>query len=200
LGIYLDEHLSLDQHVSNLCKKLSKSLYCIKMAKNNLNLPGLRSLYFALIHSHLSYCPVILGCLNKSNLKKLEKIQKKAIRIITKSPYNAHTQPLFFINKILPLEKIIKQAKLTFMHSVFYGYAPISFEHVWAKNSDRQLSQNLRNENEFRLPNPRIEFFKRLPTYSLPFEWNNAEELIFYDNKVTFKHALREKLFSEIMD
>jgi len=86
------------------------------------------------------------------------------------------------------------------MHSVFYGYAPISFEHVWAKNSDRQLSQNLRNENEFRLPNPRIEFFKRLPTYSLPFEWNNAEELIFYDNKVTFKHALREKLFSEIMD
>jgi hypothetical protein len=77
LGVYLDEHLSLDYHVNNICKKLAKSLYCIKMAKNNLNPPGLRSLYFALIHSHLSYCPVILGCLNKSNLKKLEKIQKK---------------------------------------------------------------------------------------------------------------------------
>ena len=174
LGVYLDEHLTLDYHVNNLCKKLAKSLYCIKMAKNNLNPPGLRSLYFALIHSHLSYCPIILGCLNKSNLKKLEKVQKKAIRIITKSSYNAHTQPLFFHNKILPLDKIIKQSKLTFMHSVFYNYAPTSFDSIWAKNSDRQLSQNLRNENEFRLPNPRIEIFKKLPPYSLPLEWNNA--------------------------
>jgi len=200
LGVYLDEHLTLDHHVNNLCKKLAKSLYCIKMAKNNLNPPGLRSLYFALIHSHLSYCPIILGCLNKSNLNKLEKVQKKAIRIITKSSYNAHTQPLFFYNKILPLEKIIKQSKLTFMHSIFYNYAPTSFESIWAKNSDRQLSQNLRNENEFRLPNPRIEIFKKLPPYSLPLEWNNAGDLVFYDNKVTFKHALREQLFSEILD
>jgi hypothetical protein len=128
----------------------------------------------------------------------LEKIQKKAIRIITKSPYNAHTQPLFFSNKILPLEKIVKQGKLLFMHSVFYEYCPISFQNIWQKNSDRQISQNLRNENEFTLPNFRIEQFKKFPLYSLPQEWNAAEELVYYQNKVTFKHALREKLLSEI--
>ena len=82
LGIYLDEHLSFDAYTNHLCKKLSRSLYCIKMAKNNINPPGLRALYFALIHSHLSYCPIILNCLTKSNLNKIEKIQKKAIRII----------------------------------------------------------------------------------------------------------------------
>jgi len=59
LGVYLDEHLTFDAHVNHLCKKLSRSLYCIKMAKNNINPPGLRALYFALIHSHLSYCPII---------------------------------------------------------------------------------------------------------------------------------------------
>ena len=74
----------------------------------------------------------------------------------------------------------------------------ISFEHVWAKNSERQLTQNRRNENEFKLPNPRIELFKKLPIYSLPLEWNNAGELVFYENKITFRHALREKLFSEL--
>ena len=42
--------------------------------------------------------------------------------------------------------------------------------------------------------------FKKLPPYSLPLEWNNAGNLVFYDNKVTFKHALREQLFSEILD
>ena len=76
------------------------------MAKNNLNPSGLRSLFFVLIHSHLSYCPIVINCLSKSNTTKLEKIQKKAIRIITKSAFNAHTQPLFIINRILPFEKI----------------------------------------------------------------------------------------------
>ena len=60
LGILLDEQLTLDLHVNQLLKKLSKSLYRINMAKNNLNPSGLRSLYFALIHSHLSYCPIVV--------------------------------------------------------------------------------------------------------------------------------------------
>jgi hypothetical protein len=200
LGILLDEHLTLDLHVNQLLKKLSKSLYCINMAKNNLNPSGLRSLYFALIHSHLSYCPIILNCLSKSNTSKLEKIQKKAIRIITKSKFNAHTQPLFIGNKILPFEKIIKNSKLLFMHSVYHEYAPTSFLHVWQKNNERQISQNLRNENDFALPIPRIERFKKFPIYSLPLEWNNAGELVFYENRAIFKHALREKLFEELMD
>ena len=41
LGIYLDEHLSLDVHVNHIVSKLTRSLYCIKMAKNNLNYQGL---------------------------------------------------------------------------------------------------------------------------------------------------------------
>jgi len=34
LGVYLDEHLTLDYHVSHITKKLTRSLYCIKMAKS----------------------------------------------------------------------------------------------------------------------------------------------------------------------
>ena len=113
------------------------------MAKNNINLKGLRSLYFALIHSHLSYCPIILDTLSKTNLNKLFKIQKKAIRIITNSKYNDHTGPLFAMHKILPLDKIIKQAKLNFMHSIAFNYAPKSFENVWIKNNERLMGLNL---------------------------------------------------------
>jgi len=131
-------------------------LYCIKMAKNNLNYTGLRSLYFALIHSHLNYCPIILSTLSTKNSTKIAKIQKKAVRIVTNSKYNAHTNPLFFQHKILPFEKIIKMAKLQFMHSIYYEYAPVSFVNTWTKNNVRSLNQNLRNDELFMLPNPRI--------------------------------------------
>jgi len=46
------------------------------------------------------------------------------------------------------------------MHSVYYDYAPTSFQQTWTKNNERDNAPNLRNENDFRLPNPRIEFFK----------------------------------------
>jgi len=31
-------------------------------------------------------------------------------------------------------------------------------------------------------------------------EWNNAGDLIFYENRATFKHALPEKLFEELLE
>jgi hypothetical protein len=204
LGIYLDEHLSFDQHVKHISNKLNKSMYCMRAAKTNLNLQGLRALYFALIHSHLSYCPSILSCLSNTNKKTLLKVQKKAIRLITKSKYNAHTAPLFLELKILPFDKIIKQGKLIFMHSINFQYAPKAFTNIWTKNGSRQgdlnqnLNLNLRNDNLFKIPAPRIELFKRMTLYSLPLEWNSSGNLMFYENQLTFKLALREQLFEEI--
>jgi hypothetical protein len=49
----------------------------------------MHTLYFALVHSHLSYCPIITSCASNANIQKIIRVQKKAIRIISnrnKSP------------------------------------------------------------------------------------------------------------------
>jgi hypothetical protein len=76
LGVYFDETLSFDYHIQHLNSKLNRSLYCINKSKNFLTKPALKSLYFALIHSHLSYCPIITSCATSQNLKKLFTTQK----------------------------------------------------------------------------------------------------------------------------
>ncbi len=81
-----------------------------------------------------------MNCVSTANFNKLYMIKKKAIRIVTNSKYNAHTLPLFLQNNIMPLEKIIKAEKLKFMHSIYYGYAPKSFENIWQKNETRDSS------------------------------------------------------------
>jgi Reverse transcriptase (RNA-dependent DNA polymerase) len=108
LGVYLDEFLNFDKHFSYLCSKLSRSLYCIKRVSNILSLKALRSLYFALIHPHLLYCSTIISCTSIKNINRIFEIQKKSIRIITKSKVNAHTVPLFLSSNILPFDKIIE--------------------------------------------------------------------------------------------
>jgi hypothetical protein len=57
LGIFLDEHLSLDTHTIHLINKLSRSLYCIKQAKYIIPLNGMKALYQSLIHSICRIAP-----------------------------------------------------------------------------------------------------------------------------------------------
>ena len=81
-------------------------------------------LYFSLIHSNLIYCIGPLSTMSSSNANKILKIQKKAIRSIAGATNREPSTPLFHKLKILPYNLLQKQAKLHFMHSVEYKYAP----------------------------------------------------------------------------
>jgi hypothetical protein len=61
LGIYFDEHLSIYNHIDKFKCKLNKSLFCINQAKYSLNKKSLMTLYYAHIHSHQTYCLVIVA-------------------------------------------------------------------------------------------------------------------------------------------
>jgi hypothetical protein len=87
------------------------------------------------------------------------------------------------------------------MHSVEYGYAPTSFANTWTKNVDRtEHEHNLRNFDSYAIPPPRIELFKKSPLYSLPFTWNNLDDLKLQHNRTTFRIGLKVNLLNLITD
>jgi hypothetical protein len=198
LGVYFDENMTFNCHFTSLANKLSRSLYCINRTKNFINKNSLITLYYALIHSHLTYCPITLSSTSSSNIKKILLIQKKAIRIISNNRYNAHTGPIFKELEILPYDKLLTEAKYKFMHSYVFNTCPISFHNTWTINSERDGIPNLRNNTLFELPHPRIELFKQSPFYTLPALWNDLNECKFYENRTTFKIAIRELLLENI--
>ncbi len=63
--------------------------------KNFVNKDALKKLYYALVHSSITYCMNVYGSANKTTLTPLFLKQKKAIRIIAKANYRDHTGPLF---------------------------------------------------------------------------------------------------------
>lgn len=196
LGVYLDEYLNFNYHTYHVCNKISRSLYSINRAKNFITLKALKLLYFALIHSHLNYCSVILNGMCNKNKDRIFKLKKRAIRTIIKSNYNAHTDPLFQSLRILSFPNIMYLASVTFMHSYVYNYAPKSFNNIWQTNYQRNGIFELRNTNGFYLPVPRIELFKRSPFYTLPMLWNLLDENKFLENKASFVSAIKDKLLS----
>ncbi len=60
------------------------------------------------------------------------------------------------------------------------------------------MGHELRNDNDYFLPQPRIEMFKQIPIYSLPAAWNAAGNLRFYQNRSTFKIALKDQQLAEL--
>ena len=144
LGLYLDEHLSFDYHCDHVCSKLAQSNFIINRAKHFLPAQSLKTLYFALIHSHLTYCLPLYSCTSAKNITKLEKLQKKSIRIITNSNYSAHTAPLFSKLKIMPLKYLINYTQSLLVHSIYHKYSPPSLHNTWITNAMRIDNRELR--------------------------------------------------------
>jgi hypothetical protein len=81
------------------------------------------------------------------------------------------------------------------MHSVMYNYAPASFNNMWSTNNGDRY--DLRNNDDLRLPNPRIELFRKSFVYKLPVLWNEMDATKYHRNPLTFKIELKNKLFRE---
>ena len=199
LGIHFDEYLSFDKHISHLCAKISKSLYCINRLKNFLDLDSLKKLYFAMVHSHLSYCLNIYGCANQTNLERIFLKQKQAIRTICNAKYRDHTAPLFKKLKILPLDKLIYYYRAKFMHSFVHNKLPLSFSELWIPNRNRNPNRELRNANNLQVPAHRIEIVKRMPICSFPTAWNTAPQEKENPAQHLFLKVLKENLISSIV-
>jgi len=48
-------------------------------------------------------------------------------------------------------------------------------------------------------PPPRFEGFRKYPPYSFPIAWNGIGEKALYKNRVTFKIAIRDWLFDQLV-
>jgi hypothetical protein len=196
LGVHLDEYLSFNAHITHLCAKISKSLYCLNRIKNFVTPNALKTLYSAMIHSNIVYCINVYGSANNSTLKPLVLKQKQAIRTISNAAYRDHTAPLFNQHKILPIAELIHYSKVKFMHSYMFGKVPPSFFEMWQTNRDRNVMRVLRNADDIYVPPHRIELFKRMPLISFATAWNSIDDRKYNQNQKLFLKELRSDLLA----
>jgi hypothetical protein len=196
LGIFIDPSLNFKFHINFISSKISKAMYFLRSAKNILTEKALKALYYALVHCHLIYGILIWSCTSLSNLKNLEKKQKDAIRIVTHSLYNAHTEPLFKKLNILPLQQLIQYFKIQFMQQFKFKHLPSAFENEWTTNEERYASQDLmplRNNDDFFVPFAHTSQAERIPLFALPKIWNDFPDMILKSeaNKLIFNSKLK---------
>ena len=101
-------------HIDTIANKVTKFSGVLNRLKRYL--PGyiLRTLYCSMVQSRLTYC--ILAC--GFNYQRLIKIQKRFMRIITLSKYNAHTGPIFKSLDLLNMKGLFDLSCLKFVYKI----------------------------------------------------------------------------------
>ena len=195
LGIFIDEHLQWKDHIAQINKKISRALFCIKQVKHVLPQDCLRTLYFSLIYSHLSYGLLAWGNANPTFLNRTNMLQKRAIRIVSKSNYNSHTEPLFRSNSVLKLCDMHQYESLMFMYDYKAHNLPISFDSTFPLNRDVNYARITRQSEQFYVPRCYSEYARKLPLFNLPHVWNEWTLNESADtNRTRFKRSVKNIL------
>ena len=171
LGITIDEHLDWKVHIDNLSNKIARNVGVLNKLKHFLPAYIMKTLYSTLIESHLQYCTLLWANSHVTNIRKLQLLQKKAIRIITSSHYIAHTEPLFSMTTLLKLDDLYKYQLGIFMHKVTHCQLPQNMSSMFLR-TDNIHSHQLRNHNAYYIQQIRTNTRKSTINFSGPKFWN----------------------------
>ena len=79
LGVKLDNQLSFDHPISELCKKAATQLDVQRRLKQFIGFEERKILVQSFIHYNLNYCPLVWHFSSAKSLQKVEKIQERAL-------------------------------------------------------------------------------------------------------------------------
>ena len=167
LGLDLNSKLNWKDHVFKVANKITKVTGILNKIKLYVPKNVLLSIYNALILPHLNYCILIWGNACRTFLKRLFKIQKKAVRIIVNANFISHTNPLFKLLNIVKLNDLYNFTQLKFLYKLRNGMLPFYFKDFDVHINSHTHFYNTRNR--FMLQSLKInhEFAKKCLRYSI---------------------------------
>ena len=125
LGVIFDSTLSMTNHISAICRTAYMHLHNISRIRRYLTPEATKSLVHAFIMSRLDYGNALLAGLPLEHLKKLQRIQNIAARIITFTPRRDHITPILRQLHWLPIKRRIEFKILLHVFRCINGTAPL---------------------------------------------------------------------------
>ena len=101
------------------------------------------TIYNSMFLPHINYCILAWGY----DYQRIFKIQKKVVRIISFSKYNAHTDPLFKHLRLLKMKDIHQLQQLKLYHKLINNQTPEYFTSLGLVFNFERHEHNTRRRN-----------------------------------------------------
>ena len=173
LGLTIDEHLNWKSHIQKVSNKVSRSIGVLNRLKKFLPLTVLIILYNALILPHFQFSILAWGF----NPGRLNKLQKRAIMVITNTKYNALVEPLLKMLNLLRLTDIYKINLL----KLFYKFKNYQLPHCLKtvlSDADKLHAYNTRSNTVLTTPRSNLYGTEKCVRHHLPHLINDTDRNI----------------------
>ena len=192
LGLWIDEALDWQEHITKTVKKTRQLTYTMMRLKKFVSSEHLTIIYKGLLKPIIEYGIAIWG--HKIN-RELNKAHKKIIRIINFEPKHAHVEPLLKTMNCLQLGDLYLQRVLTTLYKVYTDQVPelLLGSYLWNEKASRRWYM-------IKLPVKRSRMDKILPYRQQVTKWNEffqdetAELLRFEVTGKTFAKRIKEHI------
>ena len=179
LGIEIDNNLLWGEHVRKVTWKMSANIWLLSKIKGFLSKEHRLIYYKSYIQPHLDYANIVWGSTSKTNLMQIERLQRRACRIIL--DYNVENiyQSMNDL-KIMSMTERVFHWKAKFMYKVSNNLTP---EYINEMFTRRQVHDNVHDSyvlrsmtaDNFLLPKPNTELYKGSLAFSGPVIWSCLE-------------------------
>ena len=130
LGVTIDNKLRFKEHISTMCQKAGKQMGALARLSNVFNQETKMLLMQSFILSHFLYCSVVYHYCSRSDIIKLEKVQKKGLRFVHQDFHSSYTslremsnRPLLYVERqrciLQEVYKSIHDLGPRYLHDLF---------------------------------------------------------------------------------
>ena len=145
VGLTLDENLSWDAHIDDVCNNLVKYFSIFYNIRNVVTSHVARAIYFACIHSRIKYGIETYGSASEYKISKLQVLQNKLLKLLTKRERRYSTNKLHKSLNILKVKHVYETSVLMFVYGCIKAIAP--FKNYFDIRG-RAHNYNLRNNKD----------------------------------------------------
>ena len=156
----------------------------------------MKQLYFAFINPYLQYGNIAWASTHKSKISKINRLQKRAVRLITNSHRLSHSRPLIISNRILNVFEINLFQLMTIMFRHKKQLLPEIFSNKFAPASNRYSTRLTRHGYREKTPPSQLNKFSI--TTRGPYVWNRmtCKEAKVSHTLQSFKKQIKSYLLS----
>ena len=190
LGLLIDERLTLKSYVDHIIKQMNKSLFFLRRVKRVITLEAMKLLYYSHIHSHLLYCLPLFTLMYRTDLSRLCRVQRKAVKIVYDKNPRSSCDELFHDLGTFPLDILLEKEILKIMHNIHSYRKPPELARFF---SSRIVSHQYEFRDTLAFHTPLIKSIRlsATPIYSFPYIFNHFKE--------NFKEIMERSIFTEKM-
>ena len=196
LGLTLTSNLKWSAHINNICIKANKRLAILNKLSFKINRKGLEQLYFAYVRSILEYGDIVFANAAPNDLSKLDKIHKRAAKIVAGGIRGVSSCTLFKELSWETLSQRRENRRILMFSDIVHHRSPTYLQDLLPGSVESRSGHryNLGNSDLMDTFSCRTETFKSsFFPYSTIF-WNNLDEnLKAIDERSILKSNLAKK-------